>query len=75
MAILFILSSIFQAPAMRDNTREWHQRLIVSARFSGLFLAPGFKPAGNQVLPTSPSLARFSAASRHASVLPFAHLC
>jgi hypothetical protein len=48
---------------------ESHYRLMVSARFSGLFLAPGFS-RWEQGSPSLRGIARFSAASRHASALP-----
>jgi hypothetical protein len=45
-----------------------HHRLVVSARFSGHFLAPGFSRR-EQGSPSPQGIARFSAASRHASAL------
>ena len=48
-----------------------HYRLMVSARFSAHLFAPGFS-RWEQDYPSPRGIARFSAASRHASALCFA---
>jgi hypothetical protein len=64
------LSSLrFRPVLMAFRRLESHYRLMVSARFSGLFLAPGFS-RWEQGSPSPRGIARFSAASRRASALP-----